>query len=262
MQNSNALEKSRGIVALAVNTASTDYESIAHQTVALASRVLGLPYTIITEDMIKDKIYHNTRFDVDTGQFVEWKNMGRSLVYALSPYDETLVIDVDYVVQDQSLLSVFETEWDYILTRDCVNLDDQLIPETMGPHSLPYVWATVFAFRKTPKSQMFFELVDRVQNNYHYYRDLYKIDTRNYRNDYAFAIADHILNGFVLQRSGMPFRLLNVLQPIHTIEVRNNQLIIKDQARAYVIPRMNLHVMSKSYLQSDNFKKFVQDATT
>jgi len=261
MQNSNALEKSRGIVALAVNTATTDYESIAQQTVSLASRVLGLPYTIITEELIKDKVYVNNRYDVDTNSFVEWKNMGRNLVYDLSPYDETLVIDVDYVVQDQSLLKIFETAWDYTLTRDCLSLDGQLIPNTMGPHSLPYVWATVFAFRKTARSQMFFDLVDRVQNNYHYYRDLFKIETRNYRNDYAFAIADHILNGFVVRRTGIPYRLLNVLQPIDSIDVLDNRMIIKDRERAYVVPRMNMHIMSKSYLQSENFKKFINNVT-
>lgn len=259
MQNSNELEKSRGIVAFAANTDTTDYEAIAELTVGLASRRLGLPYTIITENLIKDKIYSNTRYDVDSESFVQWKNMGRNLAYHMSPYDETLVIDVDYLVLDQSLLKIFDTPWDYILTRDCISLDGQFVASTMGPYSLPYVWATVFAFRKTPRSQMFFNLVERIQSNYHYYRDLFKIEARNYRNDYAFAIADHILNGFVLNRQGIPFKLLNVLQTITSIETKESQLIVKDQERAYVIPQMNLHIMSKQYLQSDNFKKFINN---
>ncbi len=105
MQNSNVLEKSRGIVAFAINTATTDYAAIAQQTVALASRVLDLPYTIITQDHMASKNWHNYRHDVDLGQAVEWKNFGRNLSYDLSPYNETLVMDVDYVIHAAALSS-------------------------------------------------------------------------------------------------------------------------------------------------------------
>lgn len=257
--NLNESVKSRGIVAFAVNTSSTDYVSIANKTLGLASRVLNLPYTLITEDSIKEYIKASTRHDRDLNSFVEWKNMGRNSAYDVSPYDETLVIDVDYVVQDDNLLKIFDLPWDYLLMRDARSLNNEDVPKLMGAYSLPYVWATVFAFRKTPRAKMFFDLVTRIQDNYHYYRELFNIESRTYRNDYAFAMADVIMSGFALNKHSIPGPMLNVLQSIDSIEVKGNQLVIKDSDSAYVIPKMNMHVMSKRYLQSENLDKFIND---
>lgn len=257
MQNSNVLEKSRGILAFAVNTTATDYVQIANQTLGLASQVLDLPYTLVSEEQIKDYIDRSNRYDVDCASFVEWKNMGRQQAYDLSPYDETLVIDVDYIVQDRSLLKYFDLPWDYLLTRSALSLNQESFATTMGAMSLPYVWATVFMFRKTARAQQFFNLVNRIQRNYHYYRDLYNIESRTFRNDYAFSLADTILNGFSLQTESLP-RLLNVTQSVDNIELVNNQLVLRDPDRAYVIPRTNLHLLGKKFLQSSKFEKFIE----
>jgi hypothetical protein len=261
MQNSVVSEKSRGIVAFAINTAATDYVEIANRTVKLASQKLSLPYTIITDDHMAGMNWHNYRYDVDLGNAVEWKNFGRNLAYELSPYDETLVIDVDYVVLDSSLLKIFDLPWDYLLQHHAQSLNNEPVPSVMGVHSLPYVWATVFAFRKTPQAQMFFDLVRRIQANYHYYRELFNVESRSYRNDYAFAMANIIINGFTLNSNSMPGAMLNILQPLQSMTIHNNQVIIKDKDMAYVVPCMNMHVMSKAYLQSDNFKKFIEHVT-
>jgi hypothetical protein len=259
--NSNVSEKSRGIVGFAVNTGATDYVAIANKTIPLAGKILGLPYTIITEDNIAKYARFSTRTDVDTGLAVEWKNVGRNGAYELSPYEETIVIDVDYVVQDRSLLQLFDTPWDYILQRNARSLNNSDMPSLMGERSLPYIWATVFAFRRTPQAEMFFDLVHRIQENYSYYRELFNITNRNYRNDYAFAMADIILNGFKIGTNSIPGPMLNVTQTITSIEILDNKLVIKDRERAYVIPKMNMHLMSKQYLQSENFNEFIKNVT-
>ena len=254
--------KSRGIVAFAINTATTDYVSIADQTIKLAAQVLDLPYTIITEDHMAYMNWHNYRHDVDLGHEVEWKNFGRNLSYELSPYEETLVIDVDYVVQDAGLLKIFDLPWDYLLQRTARSLNDEYVPNIMGSHSLPYVWATVFAFRKTARAKIFFDLVQRIEANYHYYRELFNVESRSYRNDYAFAMADTILNGFSVPKTSIPGPMLNILQPIKSMTLQGNHVVIKDRQTAYVVPQMNMHVMSKAYLQSNNFKEFIGNVTT
>lgn len=249
---------SKGIVAFAQNTEQTDYIGIGQKTLALASAKLGIPYTLITN--VDQANWLNHRYDIDTQQFVEWKNIGRHHAYELSPYDETLVIDVDYVVQDRSLLQVFKQDFDYRLLRHSHALTQDW-PSDMGPNSLPFVWATVFAFRKTPKAKMFFDLVDRIQKNYGYYRSLYNIRERNYRNDYAFAMADYIINGYVIPVDTMPGSMLTVDQKINSIEVKDNSYIIRDDNKAYIVPKTNLHIMSKAYLQSDNFAEFIKNVS-
>jgi hypothetical protein len=250
--------KSKGIVAFAYNTEQTDYRAIAEQTLAQASRVLGIPYTVISDDYLAE--FRNTRYSIDTNEFVEWRNVGRNAAYELSPYDETLVIDVDYVVLEPGLLEIFKQEWDYILLRNSHALTQEY-PRYMGNNSLPFVWATVFAFRKTARSKQFFDLVSRIQHNYEYYKALFNVHGGSYRNDYAFAMADIILNGYTVSNTGIPGSMLTVDQPVNTIEVQENRLVIKDDSRAYVVPKTNLHIMSKRYLQSDNFREFIKNVS-
>ncbi|CAB4133708.1 hypothetical protein UFOVP257_430 [uncultured Caudovirales phage] len=255
MQNSKKLEKSRGIVAFAKNTETTDYISIAKNTLSVASKVLHLPHTIITD--VDDSEFINSRYDVDTESFVQWRNYGRHLAYDMSPYDETIVIDADYLVLDNSLRGIFDQPWDYLLQRKSHALTVEWETK-MGNTSLPYVWATVFAFRKTERAKIFFDLVERVYTNYRYYRALFNIKERNYRNDYAFAIADIILNGYAISNNGIAGSMLAINQPINSIEIKDKQLLVKDSNRAYVVPRTNLHIMSKAYLQSANFAKLIE----
>jgi hypothetical protein len=69
---------------------------------------------------------------------------------------------------------------------------DKRISE-VGPHMH---WATTVMFKKNNVAKMFFNLVTFVRENYAYYGDLYRFDSRQYRNDIAFSIAKHILDGF------------------------------------------------------------------
>jgi hypothetical protein len=255
MKTSKKLEKSRGIVAFAYNVDTIDYVSIARSTLALASKQLNLPYTLITDRELKNEL-HTMRHDVDTGEFIKWRNVGRHHAYDLSPYEETLVIDVDYLILDTNLNKIFDVNWDYLLARNSHALTAQW-SSTMGLNSLPYVWATVFAFRKTEKSKMYFDLIGRIQRNYAYYCALFNVDSRNYRNDYAFAMADTILNGYTIGKKSIPGSILAVDQSVQSMTVKDKHIVVKDKTKSYVLPRTNLHVMSKAYLQSDDFKILV-----
>lgn len=250
------LEKSRGILAFAYNVDTIDYISIANKTLELASKKLNLPYTLITDAEYKNTL-SNSRYDIDTSTFISWRNIGRQAAYHLSPYDETLVVDVDYLIVDNNLNKIFNLEWDYLLQRNSFALTAEW-PDTMGEQSLKYIWATVFAFRKTPRAKLFFELIDRIQNNYAYYCALFKVEQRNFRNDFAFAMADIILNGYTVETKSIPENMLAINQVIDKIELIDNKLVIKDNQRSYVIPLMNLHIMSKAYLQSENFTKLIE----
>ena len=258
-KNSKKSEKSKGILAFAYNVSTIDYVSIAQKTLALASKTLDIPYTLITDTEFENH-YSTNRYDIDSGQFIQWRNNGRQHAYELSPYDETLVIDVDYLILDKQLNKIFDVKWDYLLARHSHALTTNW-PNTMGANSLPYIWATVFAFRKTPRAQMFFDLVTRIQHNYAYYCALFNVQERNYRNDYAFAMADIVLNGDTLDKKSIPGSILTIDQSIESIQCHNGSIVVKEKSKAFVLPRTNLHVMSKAYLQSENFTNFVNKIT-
>ena len=179
MQNLEKSEKSRGVVVFAFNT-SIDYVAIADQTSKLIKHNLQLPITLITDttadpkfpyDKIvrinKDPTLENLRIDSDYN-VKEWRNFGRYLAYELTPYDETILLDTDYLVLDNSLNTLFATDFDYRLMHHNKNAKGSDY-EIMGPTSLPFVWATVVLFRKTAKSKIFFDLIGRIQRHYHYY---------------------------------------------------------------------------------------------
>lgn len=270
MQNSSASEKSKGVLLFAFNNNDNDYVKLTKQTIKLLQHNLKLPVTIVTglEEVVDfevDQVIRvepeagNTRFD-STKTRVQWLNFGRYYAYDLSPYDETLLLDTDYLVFDQDLLKYFELDWDYLIPNRNIYLGKSEAQETMGLYSLPFLWATIIFFRKTPRAKMLFDLVGRIQRNYNYYKHLYNTTVSNYRNDYAFAIADYVINGYTPDpETKLPRMMISADQEIKKLEIKNNHLHITYEDKGFVIGLQNLHVMGKKYLQSDAFEKFVED---
>lgn len=257
MMNLNASEKSKGVVIFAANTDTIDYEAIANRAAQLINHYLNLPTTIITDTVETN----NQRYNIDSGKFETWRNSGRYRAYELSPYDQTILLDSDYFVMDNNLLKVLSTLQDYTIVRHN-NYLDGATPNPLGKYSLPSLWATIVAFNKTAKSKMLFDLVARIERNYGYYRKLYNINETNYRNDYAFTIADNILNGYTQDSSNyLPWPMLSISTTIDSLELTNNKIVVKTQGKAYVLPKQSLHIMSKAYLTSDACVKLIKDAT-
>lgn len=267
MKNLNVPEKSKGVVVFAWNTATVDYVRIANQAARLIHQTLNLPVTLITDqphtytNIDQTIIVANNHSNVRKGyaNLTAWRNGDRYRAYELSPYDQTLLLDSDYLQLDCSLSKLFEVTTDYQIM-----VDNQFISAAhnplMGPISLPMAWATAVVFKKTPKARQLFDLVGRVQRNYDYYRKLYHIQATNFRNDYAFAIANNIINGYTLdQQHCIPQTMLTIDGLIKNIEINNNKLIVRTSDTAHILPRQNIHVIDKDYLLSDNFNNFVEE---
>ena len=265
MTNLKKLEKSKGVVVFALNSATVDYIALADQTSRLIDHHLKLPITLITDlDASPKFLYDNIiriesqdgNFRIDNGVQKEWRNFGRYQAYELSPYTETILLDSDYLVLDDSLLKLFDQDFDYRLMH---NSHTPAGPsyQLMGSMALPFIWATVVLFRKTLKAEQYFNLIGRIQRNYSYYKTLFNCNG-SYRNDHAFAIANIILNGYnTNEHQSIPWSMLTIENAVTSIELQNNFLIVRDTTHADVIARQNLHVMNKEYLLSDNFVTFV-----
>lgn len=263
MKKSAVLAKSRGVLLFAFNTERTDYVKIAERAARLVHHTLGLPVTLVTEtgtvtEHFDTTIYvDNTLKNFKIGEQGSWRNGDRWRAYELSLYDETLLIDSDYLMLDTSLLNLFEQDFDYrIMSYNSKPAGEWALK--MGMFSHDYVWATAILFRKTARAKMLFDLVGRIQRNYLYYMRLYHMREGNFRNDYAFTIANNILNGYNLNfDQGIVAPMLTFADVTTSITTRGSMLVVKEREKAYVIPRQNIHVMDKSYLLSDNFAEFV-----
>lgn len=267
MLNLEKCEKSKGIVLFAFNT-NVDYVTIADRASRLIAHNLKLPITLITDITSDPKFKYDqiVRIENDTENFrydqthgtLPWKNFGRYLAYELSPYDETILVDTDYLILTDGLLKLLDTGFDYKLMHHSVTPVGPSY-EMMGETSLPYVWATVVLFRKTKRARLFFNLIGRIQRNYRYYRALYNIRESNYRNDYAFAIANIILSGYSINEDqGIPWRLFTIEEKIKSIVLDDNFLRIRHTDNAIVMPYQDIHIMDKEYLQSKDFGQVVE----
>lgn len=255
--------KSRGVLVFAFNTTEIDYVEIARRSAQLVHHTLKLPVTLVTEtgtpaNGFDDVVYiDNTLQNYRIGELGAWRNGDRFRAYDLTPYDETLLIDSDYLMLDDSLLKLFEQPFDYrVMTHNHKPAAPWDL--TMGMFGLQYQWATAVLFRKSDRSKMLFDLVGRIQRNYRYYVKLYHIRDNNFRNDYAFTIANNILNGYELGMiQGIPWSMLTFADVVTSITRKDTLLTVKERDKGYVIAQQNIHVMDKGYLLSDDFKQFV-----
>jgi hypothetical protein len=209
----------KGVFLIAKNNGFIDY---VKQAVFLARRIknhLGMPVTIATDSVDYltdtfgtkdfDKIIPleyskgtNPRYFFDgslSKKTANFKNSNRASVYDLSPYDETLLMDTDYIISNDLLKSCFESKSNLMLYRqsdDIAKVREEDEFEFISNTSVEFYWATVVYFRKTQTNKVFFDLIKHIEDEWNHYRRVYQITSSLFRNDFAFSIAIHIMNGF------------------------------------------------------------------
>jgi hypothetical protein len=196
---------SRGIVLFAHNNEVVDYYRMAVYTAKRANRFLDLPVTIITDSSTLSTT-HSTDYLFDNTIVIEadrsnirgkssWINKGRYGVYDLTPYDETLVLDTDYMINSTRLLDTFDQPSDFVCYQDSSYILKDTDNEIMSTQSLSIYWATVMRFSKSDRVRDVFKMIEMVQKNYEHYSNLHKFMPYQYRNDYALTIALRTVNG-------------------------------------------------------------------
>jgi len=124
-------------------------------------------------------------------------NGSRSSAWDVTPYERTLVIDSDLLIQSDSLNEYWNVDYDFLICSGMLDLQSQsnttITP--LSPHSINMIWATTIMFTKNDETKLLFDLVDYVRDEYEYFASLYEFDKRQFRNDFAFSIACHIMSG-------------------------------------------------------------------
>jgi len=209
----------KGAFLIARNNGYIDY---VKQAVFLARRIkkyLDIPVSIATDsvDYLESTFGVNDFDKVIKLEFVDssnmryffdgtlskktagFKNANRASVYELSPYDETILMDTDYIISNDLLKSVFDSASDFLIYKkssDIAKVRDEYEFDKISDTSVDFYWATVIFFRKTNINKIFFDLVSHIEDEWNHYRRVYQITSSLFRNDFAFSIAIHIMNGF------------------------------------------------------------------
>jgi hypothetical protein len=237
---------------------------------------LNLPITVVTDNSAKfkdcdlfDKIIEISDNETQLKTFSDginldskfpWKNSNRFKCYDLSPYDETLVLDVDYIVNSSFLLNWFNSDKDFLIFKDSIDIvgfkrTDEF--EFINQFSIPFYWATVFYFKKTNFTKTFFNLVEFIKENWDFYRLLYQIKYPLFRNDFAFSIAIHILSGFIPDNfeNVIPYPMYFSLDKDTLVKDKDNSLTFLIQSDSnqndlslIKYNNIDIHVMNKHSL--------------
>lgn len=211
---------SRGALLFAFNSPTVNYYSMAEYTAKRINYFLDLPVTVITDN---NSIPLKPTYNFDKIILVEpeidnkkdneiWINKGRYKAYDLSPYDETILLDTDYMVNSNILLKTFDTYIDFCCHDNASFLmNPHVPPEMLSAYSFKMLWATVITFKKTKRSKQIFECLKMVQQNYSYYANIHKFLTHMYRNDYGLTLALRIANGHSTNMTDIiPWNLLHI----------------------------------------------------
>lgn len=248
----------KGVLIFAHNNPQIDYGLMAIISGGLAKKNLKVPVSLVTDkwtiawlkesnmyskaESIFDKIIevekpvtknYRKLHDGFNSQTIPFENSNRFSVWDLSPYDKTLMIDSDYLVFSTILNEYWDIDAPVMMshsmndiTGDRAGILDNRVSET-GIHMF---WATTVMFDKSPESQFFFKLVDFIKDNYRYYADLFRFNPKQFRNDIAFSIAKHIMNGFETE-------FVYTLPPVFTIFDKDILLDVDKEKLIFLIDK-------------------------
>ena len=255
----------RGVLLVAFNNSHFDYIKMAAWNADRIKHFLELPVCLITDRADHPQINHfdhvitvprphsGKRYFDDIQTTVDWINYDRSHAALQSPFDHTLVLDVDYVVNSDQLGMLFDVDQDFVCHRSAVNAcTGEIFNTTFGKYHMPMYWATVMCFRRSPKAQVIFDIMTMVQHNWQHYRDLYQIDRPAFRNDHALSIALNIESGHTLHTVDIPWNLVSVLPgyELRGVDRYRFEIVWQEQrGRRVIIQNQDFHAMGKSHLE-------------
>lgn len=249
-----------GGLIFAYNSRDVDYAVTAIIAGGLAKKHLNIPFSLITDEstiewMKESNVWdkanevfenfiltdrptnYNSRLlnDGTHSSVVPFINSGRSMAFDLSPYDKTLLIDSDYLVFSNKLSKYLELDHSVMIGSAMNDIQGERIgflDKTVSDVGVRLLWATTVIFTKDAESKLFFNLVKHVEKNYQLFSDLYRYSPKQYRNDIAFSVAKHIIDGFETV-------LDDALPPILTVHDKDMLVGVNQDKLTFLITDIN-----------------------
>lgn len=270
----------RGGLIFAHNSRDVDYSLLAIISGGLAKKHLNIPVTLVTDKSTIEWMKESNTWDKANSVFenvieierpnisnsrrlsdgnesknVPFINASRASAWDVTPYEQTLLLDSDFLVFSDSLNNYWDVDSSVKISKsmndirgDRVGFLDQRVSDT-GIHMF---WATNVMFTKNEESKVFFDLVKSVRDNYTEYGDIYRFETLQYRNDISFSVVKHILDGFTTNIADALPPLLTVCDRDMLVDIDGDNLLFLvmdplnfDTFAACSIKNTDVHVMNK-----------------
>lgn len=207
------------------------------------------------------RLHHDGAYNSFSAQFT---NTNKHDIYNLSPFDETILIDTDYICGNANLAMLFGGQNDVAMYRDAKNLrceEPYTTERWLHYAGIRMWWSTVVYWRKSEEAEHFFNIWQAVKENWEYYRFLYKFPGSLYRTDYAASIAAHMCDGWqdggfigkipnFMRYQDQQDDIVKVLAPNHWILLSN---LPEDHKNLLVeIKNEDIHLMNKKSIVRHN----------
>lgn len=293
----------RGILLIAYNNGKIDYHKLAIVAASAVKRYMMVDHiTLLTdqntfEDLKKEITYYqaintfdhiivdsdeherNTRTHRDSPwhEFTtQFNNKNKHSIFEKSPYKKTLMIDVDYIIGNNTLDVIFDTDSDVAMYRRAIsvrNYEPRIWEQKLHPDGIDMWWSTVVYWQRDSEiARLFFGIWQHVKENYDYYKWLYKFPGVLFRTDYAVSIAAHILNGHcqgnvIHELPGKVMRFSEQIDDIAQVDSLNDYVMICPDPKELWknicsrIKNENVHIMNKMAIlrHYDSIKRMIYE---
>lgn len=262
----------QGVLLFAHDNEQVQYGLMAVWQARRISKWLNKPVSIVTDQKtvdalgtLSDVFDHviltdsvSTQSKSYSGTQLTFNNIDRVLAWDLTPYDETLVIDTDILIQSDRLNIVWDNAEDMLVCVDSNDLFGRKFAgfDHLSNFGIKFYWATVFYFKKNDVTELFFKTCKRIKSNYVWYAHVYNITSKYLRNDHVWSIALHELGGKAGAQwaSTIPCNLYYTLDRDSIVSMDENAVTMLSKDKLAQVKGSDLHVMNKFSLM-DHVRK-------
>jgi hypothetical protein len=179
----------------------------------------------------------------DVNNQLTFHNLDRTDAYTLTPYDETIVIDTDVLIQSSQLNKIWNNSEDLLVCEHCTDIYGNKTHEFtwLSNRSIKFYWATIFYFKKTEYTKLFFNHCQWVKERYAWLAYIYEIPTKPMRNDFVWSIALHDLGH---PAPTIPFNLMYSTYDDQVIDSSPNAVKMLSENKLCKITQ-DLHMFNK-----------------
>jgi len=155
-------------------------------------------YVIVTNPQHESnsRVHHDSPWTEFTANF---QNSNKHKIFEYTPFERTLLIDTDFIVQNNFYDYIFDTDIPVSMHRTAeyfggeLPYQDEMMLNSAG---INHWWSTVVYFDQSEYSKMFFDTWAHVKDNWEYYSLLYQFPKALFRTDFCVSVASHMINGF------------------------------------------------------------------
>lgn len=249
--------KNRGVLLYAINN-GIDYVKLARFCAERIRQHWRLPVALVTNVpgvqgfdyvmTVATPTDPNARMYPDFKRIMAFYNHDRMMAIKHTPFEETIVVDTDYVVVNDLLPRLWDDQ-PLLVPSSAHSVSRHLLPNGLlriADGSVQMCWATIVMFNKfAPETQRFFLEWQKSRVDYLHYAYLYGYDYTLYRNDHGVTIALQKLTGgvqvnnFILPYSiptavpevevtrANPLELAGIGKMFHDVHVMNKRSLLE-----------------------------------